>query len=59
MAVLVLNLPEGTRKNHETQQCADRDSNQRHAIFINPNHNPKPLRENNDSTGTTKGEINL
>jgi hypothetical protein len=59
MAVLVLNLPEGTRKNHQTQQGPDRESNQRHGIFINPNPNPKPIRQNNDSTGTAKGEINL
>ena len=59
MAMLLLNLPGGTRTNHGTPQCPDRDSNQEHGIFINPNSNPKPLRENNDSTGTIMGKVNL
>jgi hypothetical protein len=59
IVVLLLNLPGGTRKNHETPQCADPDSNQGHVIFINPNPNHKPLRENDDSTGTIKDKINL
>jgi len=59
MVVLLLNLPGGTRKNHKTPQRADPDSNQGHGIFINPNPNHKPLRENDDSTGTTKDKINF
>jgi hypothetical protein len=59
MVVLLLNLPGGTRKNHETLQCLERDSDQGHGIFINPKTNRKPLRENNDLTGTTRGKINL
>jgi len=53
------NLFGGTRKNHGTLQSPDRDSNQRYGIFINPNPNPKPLREINDSAGTMKGKIKL
>lgn len=59
ISVLLLNLPGGTPKNHETLQCPDRDSDQGHGIFTNPNLNPKAFTQNNDSAGTAKGTINL